>query len=236
MKLTPLDIKKQEFRRSMRGYDAIEVETFLEMVAEEFEALIREKNSLQDEALKLKTQLRDYQSVEKALQDTLMTAQQSITESRQNSERQADLIVREAEMKAEKIVADAKLRLAGLKNELVLIKSQKDSFARRLRHLLSSQIDLIEVLESDDMGFRRYEEKDSSTSKPSPETQEKIEFESIEEMLNKRSAGKADAPHPPKDEQIKSQKNWPNHSPKSTDPPTEDELQRRSRISDQLIF
>lgn len=236
MKLTPLDIKKQEFRKSMRGYDTIEVEAFLEMVADEFEALIREKNSLNDEVLKLKTQLRDYQSVEKALQDTLMTAQQSINESRQNSERQADLIVREAEIKAEKILEEAKLRLAALKNELVLVKSQKDSFARRLRHLLTSQLDLIEVLEMDDMGYGKFEEKRANRSIPQKEDPEKIEFESIEDMISKNTAAKTEAVQkasgvglPPK--------TWETAPSKQKEDDQSDDMQeKRSRISDQLIF
>lgn len=236
MRLTPLDIKKQEFKKSMRGYDAIEVETFLEMVAEEFEALIREKNALHDEALKLKTQLRDYQSVEKTLQDTLMTAQQSIAESRQNSERQADLIVREAEMKADKIVEDAKLRLAALKNELVMIKSQKDSFARRLRHLLSSQLDLIEVLESDDMGYEKYEKKKVEAPQTAQDHPEKIEFESIEDMLNKRTTATKPGT-PSKTGEAALPKHWEHSNSKSPEEEQAKDLQeKRSRISDQLIF
>ncbi len=125
MKLTPLDIKKQEFKKSMRGYDAIEVDAFLEMVADEFESLNQEKNNLADEVLKLKTQLQDYQEVEKTLKETLMHAQESINESRETSKREANLTVREAEVQAEKIMEDTKLKLATMKNELVLIKAQK---------------------------------------------------------------------------------------------------------------
>ena len=98
MKLTPLDIKKQEFRKVMRGYDQIEVETFLEMVSDEFETLIKEKNHLSDEVLKLKTQLKDYQEVEKTFKESLMSAQETINQSRDNSKREASLIIKEAEL------------------------------------------------------------------------------------------------------------------------------------------
>lgn len=157
MKLTPLDIKKQEFRKVMRGYDQIEVETFLEMVSDEFETLIKEKNHLSDEVLKLKTQLKDYQEVEKTFKESLMSAQETINQSRDNSKREASLIIKEAELKAEKILEDTKIRLIEMKNELMLIKSQKDSFARRLRHLLESQLELIGVLELDDLGLGKLE-------------------------------------------------------------------------------
>lgn len=163
MRLTPLDIKKQEFKRTLRGYDPIEVDAFLEMVADEFEAALRDKNRLSDEVLQLRTQLRDYQEVEKTLKQTLMTAQQSIAESRENSRREAEMIVHEAELKAEKILDSARKRLAEMKNELQIIKAQKASFARRLRHLLESQLELIGVLGMDDLGYEE-EEKPAATA------------------------------------------------------------------------
>ncbi len=153
MKLTPLDIKKQVFKKVMRGYDPIEIETFLEMVSEEFEALIKERNDLSDEVLKLKTQLRDYQEVEKTFKESLMNAQQTINQSRENSKRESDLIIKEAEVRAEKIVENVKMQLIEMKNELMVVKAQKDSFAKRLRHLLESQLELLGVLEIDDLGF-----------------------------------------------------------------------------------
>lgn len=185
MKLTPLDVRKHEFKKTIRGYDPVEADAFLEMVSDELEALIREKNELSDEVLKLKTQLSDYQNVEKTLQQTLVTAQETITQSKENSSRAAEMLIREAELNAEKVVRDARLRLAEMKNELVVIKAQKDSFARRLKHLLESQIELIEVLELDDLGFERYEVKlpnDAKRETPTP-IQEKIEFEAVEDVL-----------------------------------------------------
>lgn len=188
MKLTPLDIKKQEFKKTFRGFDPIEVETFLEMVAEEYEALIRERNSLSDEVIKLKTQLRDYQQVERTFKESLMNAQQTIEQSKENSKRESDLIVKEAELKAEKILENTKLQLAEMKNELLLLKSQKDSFAKRLKHLLESQLELIGILEIDDLGLGDLEKP--ITSSPRPRTEEKkretqIHFKALDEEAEK---------------------------------------------------
>ncbi len=153
MKLTPLEIKKQRFKSRVRGYDPAEVETFLEMVADEYESILNEKNRLGDEVTKLKTQLRDYQQVEKTLQETLMNAQETVSQSRENSKREAQIILREAELKAEKILDEAREKLDKMKNDLSLIRAQKVSFAKRLKHLLESQIELIQVLEMDDVKF-----------------------------------------------------------------------------------
>ena len=180
MKLTPLDIKKQVFKKVMRGYDPIEIETFLEMVAEEFEALIKERNDLSDEVLKLKTQLRDYQEVEKTFKESLMNAQQTINQSRENSKRESDLIIKEAEVRAEKIIENAKMQLIEMKNELMVIKAQKDSFAKRLRHLLESQLELLSVLEIDDLGF--------GEAKSSTQTKD-MKYQSLEHSLTQSEAG-----------------------------------------------
>ncbi|MFQ5677766.1 MAG: DivIVA domain-containing protein [bacterium] len=253
MKLTPLDIKKQEFKKSMRGYDPIEVDAFLEMVADELESLIREKNHLTDENLKLKTQLQDYQNVESTLKETLMQAQESVNESKATSKRQADMTVREAELKAEKILEDAKLKLADMKNELVLIRAQKDSFARRLRHLLESQLELIGVLELDDLGFEKTAGRSAKTkvaqSTPAETRddsfkvkyeQEKIEFEGVEDIYPEEPASDnrgvrtvenatekplGDLPERPADDAGKDRPGTPDEGE-----------ERRSRISDQLIF
>ena len=150
MRLTPLDIKKQEFRKTMRGFDPMEVETFLEMVADEYEELLKDRNQLKEEVSKLQTQLQDYQQVEHTLKETLMNAQESIKRARANSEKEGEMIIREAELKADEIVGRAYKELEKMKNELMLVKSQKDSFASKLKHLIQSQLELIEILEKDD--------------------------------------------------------------------------------------
>lgn len=155
MKVTPLEIKKQSFKQKVRGYDPAEVETFLEMVADEYETVLNEKNHLAEDIVKLKTQLRDYQQVEKTLQDTLMNAQESVSQSRENSKREANIIMREAELKSERILDEAREKLDKMKNDYAILKAQKESLAKRLKHLLESQIELIKVLELDDVGFTK---------------------------------------------------------------------------------
>ena len=153
LKLTPLEIKKQSFKPKVRGIDPAEVESFLEMVANEYEQVLNERDRYKDEVIKLKTQVNDYQQVEKTLQETLMNAQENVNQSRENSKREAQIILREAELKSERIVDEARERLDKMKNELTILKAQKESFSKRLKHLLESQIELIRVLEIDDVGY-----------------------------------------------------------------------------------
>lgn len=155
MKITPLEIKKQNFKIKVRGFDPTEVESFLEMVADEYENAVNEKNKLYEEAIRLRTQLLDYQQVEKTLQETLMNAQDTASQSKENSKREAMIMVREAELKAERILDEAREKLDKMRNELSILRSQKESFARRLRHLLESQVELVKVLEMDDVEVQR---------------------------------------------------------------------------------
>jgi cell division initiation protein len=166
VKLTPLDIRKQEFKRVLRGLDPDEVEAFLGMMADEFEMLIREKNQLNDELIKLRTQLQDYQQVESTLRDTLVKAQNTVEESRTNSRREAEIIIHEAELQGEHIIKEAKESLVEMRNDLHMLRLQKESFAKRLHHLLESQIELLKVMNMDDVGFEDLE-KDLEEPPPS---------------------------------------------------------------------
>lgn len=103
--------------------------------------------------------------MERTLKHALKNTQETAIQSLENSKREAEMVLRDAEMEAEKIIRDAKVRLAELKNELMVVKAQKSSFARRLRHLLESQLELIGVLEIDDLGFGEAE----SSSRPALE-------------------------------------------------------------------
>jgi len=162
VKLTPLDIRKQEFKKSMRGFDPEEVEAFLIMVADELEIVLREKNQQSDELIKLRTQLHDYQQVEHTLRETLMKATSTVEESRFNSLREAELRIHEAELQAERIIENAKEELQELRSEINLLRAQKESFSRRLRHLLESQIELLDVLGIDDAMIKQ----SSNTEEP----------------------------------------------------------------------
>lgn len=166
MKLTPLDVRKQEFKKIMRGYDPDEVEAFLVMLADELELHIREKNQLNDELIKLRTQLKDYQRVESTLRDTLVKAQNNMEDSRANSRREAEIILHEAELQADNIVKEAREELMSIRHEISLLKAQKDAIAKRLRHMLESQLEMLEVMEIED--FKHFESNRQEAPRRAP--------------------------------------------------------------------
>jgi len=150
MKLTPLDIRKQEFRKTLRGFDPIEVQTFLEMVGEEYEQVLQENKNLNNRLIELETKLKDFQETEKNLRETLLNVQEVKKQSEESSRRQADLLIKEAELKALEIIELARKQARKMRDEVSILKTQKESFINRLRQILISQIELLSVLEIDD--------------------------------------------------------------------------------------
>jgi cell division initiation protein len=150
VKLTPLDVRKQEFRKTLRGFDPIEVQTFLEMVAEEYEQVLEENKKLNRSLIELETKLKDFQETEKNLRETLLNVQEVKKQSEESSRRQADLIIKESELKALEIVEKARQQARLMRDEVNTLRTQKESFINRLRQILISQIELLSVLEVDD--------------------------------------------------------------------------------------
>ncbi len=150
MKLTPLDVRKQEFRKTLRGFDPIEVQTFLEMVAEEYEQVLEDNKQINRRIIELETKLKDYQETEKNLRETLLNVQEVKKQSEESSRRQADLLIKEAELKALEIVENARKQARQMRDEVNILRTQKESFINRLRQILISQIELLGVLEIDD--------------------------------------------------------------------------------------
>jgi len=147
MKITPLDIKKQEFAKKMRGFDRTEVNSFLEMVAEELENSIRENLELKEKLQRASDKLANYSKIESALQNTLVATQESAEQMKAAAAQNAELIVREANLRAGKIVDDAYDRLAEARREYANLRNQRAAFLVNFKSLLESQMKLLELME-----------------------------------------------------------------------------------------
>jgi cell division initiation protein len=149
MKLTPLDIRKQEFKKVMRGYDAVEVDTFMEMMANEFEELLKQYKDMRDKIVEVETQLKDYRQIEKTLQQTLLQAQETTGRTYEAARREAETILREAEVRAAKMLEQSAVKLDQTNNEIVRLRGKRASLLARLRLLLSSELELLKTMEPD---------------------------------------------------------------------------------------
>lgn len=144
MRLTPLDIREQQFRRVMRGEDPDEVATFLASVAAEFENLLAENKELRQRMIDVEDKLNEYRNMEKALRDTLLTAERVMTESKESAQREAALILREAEHAAASATARIAQDVSQLRRELGELRRLKDAYLGRMRWLARSHLEMIE--------------------------------------------------------------------------------------------
>ncbi|HOP39799.1 MAG TPA: DivIVA domain-containing protein [Geobacteraceae bacterium] len=139
MKITPLDIQQQQFKGKLfGGLHPEEVDTFLQSVAQEMETLSRENTSLREQVQKMSAETESVAEREKDLRETLLAAQKITEEMKNNARKEAELIISEAELKADKIVADAENRVVRLTNEIQELRRQKAQFETSFRSLLDS--------------------------------------------------------------------------------------------------
>ncbi len=140
MKLTPLDIRHKEFKRAMRGYADVEVDEFLDEVADEFERIFKENIDLRDRLEVLEDQVAGYKRIEETLQKTLISAQASADELKQNSTREAQLIVHEAELQARQLVNEAYTERQGIEQATARLRSAEQDFRFKFRQLLQGYL------------------------------------------------------------------------------------------------
>jgi len=147
MPITPLEIRKQEFRKALRGYDPHEVKSFLEMVSTELENLLRENASLSERVKDLDGKIEDYRRMEKILQDTLTTTQRAADELKNGAKKEAETIIANARVEVQKYLKESQSDLARIKEETKMVEHQRLLMVSEFRGLLESYLKLLERLE-----------------------------------------------------------------------------------------
>ena len=157
MRITPLDIQKHRFRTKLRGYDPAEVRAFLVSFAEQYEMVVRENNQQREQVALLREQVREHEDRERILKDTLLAAQTAANELRAQAHREAEIVVKEAEFKAEKMMEVARDRIGRYEGRLVELKALRRELVERVRGMLARQASLLadweEAESSDNVKF-----------------------------------------------------------------------------------
>lgn len=152
MKLTPLDIQQQQFRSKLWGFDPREVDGFLDVVAADFEAVIRENKRLQDDLRLKEAELQAHSEREQHLKETMVTATRVAEELTQNARKEAELIIGQAETQAEQIIQNAHTRLARVIDDIDELKRQKAQFEESVRSLVHTHLKLLESMSDREPG------------------------------------------------------------------------------------
>jgi len=157
IKLTPQEIIEQEFSVKFKGFDKEEVKNFLIQVAEILENQIQEKESYRKEVDRLKETLAKLEKREEILRDTLVSAQKFSNEIKSNAQKEAELIIKEGEVKSEEIIGGAISRRKDLKEEIRNLKFKRREIETDLVNMLNSLKELIESYRKDDEEFDKVE-------------------------------------------------------------------------------
>ena len=148
MKITPLDIQQQQFKtKFFGGLDPEDVDAFLQTVSQEMENLSRENSDLREQARRNADTAAEMTMLEDQLRETMLAAQRITEEMKANSQKEATLIVSEAELKGERILADAENKLAQLKSQIDDLRREKLQFEMALKSLLDTHYKMLSLNE-----------------------------------------------------------------------------------------
>jgi len=147
MPITPLEIRKQEFKKKLHGYDPHEVREFLDMVAAEIEGLLRANAGLSERVKDMDLKIEDYRRMEKILQDTLTTTQKAADDLKSGAKKEAETIIANARVEAQRFLREAQTELGRIREETKIVEHQKLLLVSEFRGLLESYLRLLERLE-----------------------------------------------------------------------------------------
>ncbi len=136
--LTPLEIQKQTFSTGLRGYNPDEVRGYLSLVAEEIERLVKEIDRLERENAHMREDLEDHSQRERILKDTLLSAQKVSEDVKANARKEAELIVKDAELLAERVISQAMARLSDIEKAIQDLKLERVALRNRLQSTLET--------------------------------------------------------------------------------------------------
>jgi cell division initiation protein len=145
MRITPLDVKQQQFTiRMFRGFDVQEVDAFLDDIAEDYEAALKENAALREQVAALEERARAFADLEKTLQDSIVTAQRMSEEIKANARKEAQLLVEEAQLRAEKLLEETRTQEAKIRSEVMHLSRMRRQLAETVRSTLESYQRLLE--------------------------------------------------------------------------------------------
>ena len=186
MAIRPVDIRRKEFKNALRGYDANQVDDFLDEVADEFERTFAENQRMSEEITTLQERLQQFEDLESSIREALVHAQQTARDLRRNAGKEAELIVREAKEQSHRILADSSSRIERVQESYEVLRKAKQDFSNDFRHLLKSYL---AVMDNTDVASAK--EIESSL-------RERLDLESVaaarEAAETRRLEGRGDEP------------------------------------------
>jgi cell division initiation protein len=163
MPIRPIDVRRKEFKSAFRGYDANQVDDFLDAVADEYERNHSENQRMREEVSGLRDRLQQFEDLEGSIRAALVHAEQASSDLRraateeaegikQSAQREAEFTIREAQSRSQQMLADSSSRLERVQDSYTALREAKRSFANDFRLLLETFSDVMENLEASSAG------------------------------------------------------------------------------------
>ena len=144
MRITPLDIQQKQFPMKFRGFDVEEVYAFLEVIREEMEELLRENANLKENIQRTEVQIREFKDMETTLRETLMTAQQMVEDYKMNARKEAELLIKEAEFRAENMIKESHEKVIKIHEDITDMKGIRRHFKEELKRLIENHLTMLQ--------------------------------------------------------------------------------------------
>ena len=157
MNVSPLDLRQQRFRKAFRGFDPVEVTSFLAAVADDYENALRETDRLRQDLMRMEAVLNEHREHEKNLQNTLLTAQRVSDDIKANAELEARRIIRDAEGRSELLLERTQARLEDIQREIDGLKLKRKDVETSIEANISTLRNTLEFVREQEA--REREEK-----------------------------------------------------------------------------
>lgn len=149
MKLTPMDINNKEFKRVIRGYNSEEVDEFLDKIVDDYEALYKENTILKEKIAAMNERIEHYAKVESTIQNTLVLAQNAAEQAKLSAQKEAELVVKNANDTAQRILDKAHNDVLNINEQYEIIKQEFIKFRAKFRTFMNAQMETFGELEKD---------------------------------------------------------------------------------------
>jgi DivIVA domain len=133
MKISSIDIQRQKFQIKLKGYDQDEVQSFLQSVAETIEELTRQNEQYKQDVDRLRDSLTDYEERDHILKNTLVTAQRTSETMAINAKKEGELIIKEAEFKAAKLMEHAQSQVLKIQKDMLDLRLQRKALQDKIQ-------------------------------------------------------------------------------------------------------
>lgn len=149
MRITAMEITSKEFKKVIRGYSTEEVDEFLDRIAESYEALYKENSSVKEKLLSIEEKINHYNKMENTIQNTLLLAQNAAEQARENAKKESELIVKNANETAQRIIDKAHGDVLQITDEFERTKQEFCKFRTKFRSFMESQLEMFDDMEKD---------------------------------------------------------------------------------------